>query len=266
MELKSLPVGARLEDQSGSFRYYVAAQNHPGYAGTTLLSAQVVLVGPLDAAEPESVYGSNNLAHSNLLQWLCSETDDWFVPQHSHDMPPISQNIRHEARGYTQTPGYLGTLPPAVRENLLESRVPVHCLKQDGTPGICEVSAKVFLPSRTEMAMGDDYGLPEGSPLPLLRDIRFRQAVLTQQAAEGYRGPWQPAFPMRAGGIWRYWLRSPHLRYGYLCRYVGEMGGLSFAPAYYEIIGCRPMMNVRETIRVQRGEGPGNVYYIEEGN
>ncbi len=271
MELQSLPVGACVRNESGSFCCYVAAQDHPGYSGTTLLSEQVVLIGAFDAAETDAaeekhrhIYGNNDFARSNLLQWLNGEGGDWFSPTHGADAPPTDANIRHGARGYADRRGYLTDLPAAVREGLLESRVAVHCTNAAGKPGIRYVLTKVFLPSRTELGYGDDYGVPEGTPLPLLRDIRFRQAMLTEAAVKGYHGPWKPEFPMRPGGIWRYWLRSPHLRYPYLCRYVGEMGGLSFAPAYSEIVGCRPMMNVSGALPVRRGDGPGNVYFIEE--
>lgn len=275
MELRELPVGACIRDQNGRFCYYIAAQEHPGYAGTTLLSAQIVLIGVFDAAEAATTaphppaggtnYGNHDFAKSNLLQWLNCDRKDWFVPSHAADTPPVAANIRHGATGYANRCGYLAALPAAVRNHLLESQVPVHSVDAAGKPAIQYVRAKVFLPSRTELAMGNDYDLPEGLPLPLLRDIRFRQATLTEDAIAGYCGPWKPAFPMRPGGNWRYWLRSPHLRYPYLCRYVGEMGGLSFAPAYSEIIGCRPMMNVSGDLPVQRDDGPGNIYFVEEG-
>lgn len=274
MELQSLPVGACVRNQRGNFFCYIAAQDHPGYSGTTLLSAQIVLIGAFDAAEAastepekrskETSYGNNDFAKSNLLQWLNCEGKVWFEPSHAEDAPPVEANMRHGAKGYADRGGYLSELPGAVREHLLESRVPVHGLNAAGKPEIRRVLAKVFLPSRTELSMGDDYDIPEGTPLPLLRDIRFRQATLTENAIAGYHGPWKPEFPMRPGGIWRYWLRSPHLRYPYLCRYIGEMGGLSFAPAYSEIVGCRPMMNVSGALPVRRGDGPGNVYFVEE--
>ena len=274
MEVSQLPVGTLVESRDGTFAYYVASQDQPGYPGTTLLSRDVVLIGAFDGAEPDNPrkrhprdrahFGSNDLAASNVLQWLNSDKTDWYAPATEWDKPPESAYIRNGARGYRDLAGYLTSLPGPVRENLLESSVPVHVSGADGSPALDYVTAKVFLPSRTEMGLGDDYGLPEGEPLPLLRDRRFLSANLTEQAASRYSGPWQPQFPMKAGSIWRYWLRSPHLHYTYLVRYVAEMGGLSFTKANYEIVGIRPMMNVRGELPVESGIRNGNRCYLEE--
>jgi len=274
MEISQLPVGALVESRDGAFAYYVASQDQSGYQGTTLLSRDVVLIGPFDGAEPDNpqkrhprdraAFGSNELVDSNVLQWLNSGEKDWFVPATRWDTPPEPAYIRNGARGYRDLPGYLTALPETVRTCLLETRVPVHVPGADGKPSLDYVTAKVFLPSRTEMGLGDDYGIPEGEPLPLLRDRRFLSAYLTEQAASRYSGPWQPQFPMKAGSIWRYWLRSPHLHYTYLVRYVAEMGGLSYTKANYEIVGVRPMMNVRSDLPVESEMRPGNRCYLEE--
>ena len=139
MEIKNLPVGARIRDKNGLFDYYVAAQNHPGYEGTTLLSTQVVLIGPLDAAErtasaepkQQMTYGNNDFELSNLLQWLGSDQDDWYIPAHDLDSPPKYPNVRNGVRGYHHQPGYLSMLPEVVRRHLLASQVPVHCLDEN---------------------------------------------------------------------------------------------------------------------------------------
>ncbi len=274
MQLSKLPVGALIRDRQDSFACYVASQDQPNYAGTTLLSRDVVLIGPFDAAEPENPqnrhpgdqarFGSNDLETSNLMQWLNSDKPDWYHPATHYDTPPVSEYIRNGADGYLDLPGYLTKLPASVKECLLESDVPVHRLEWDGSVGIGYVKARVFLPSRTEMNLGDDYGVPEGAPLPLLRDIRYKSATLTAQAAAHYNGPWRPQFPMGPGSMWRYWLRSPHLKYTYMVRYCAEMGGLSFTKANYEIVGCRPMMNVRGDLEVEAAAYPGNVFYLKE--
>lgn len=275
MQISKLPVGALVESRDGRFACYVAAQDQPGYNGTTLLSRDVVLIGPFDGAEPENPqnrhprdrasFGSNGLRESNLLQWLNSDQTDWFRAQTRWDTPPAPEFIRNRARGYQDLPGYLATLPVQVREALVESQVPTHVMGENGLPDVDYIPAKVFLPSRTEMGLGDDYGLPEGAPLPLMRDMRMKTACLTAGAAQHYSGPWQPQFPMGAGSPWRYWLRSPHLTYTYLVRYVAEMGGLSYTKANYEIVGVRPMMNVRGALQVEDAPRPGNRYYLKEG-
>lgn len=274
MQISMLPVGVLIQSGQSGFSYYVASHDQPGYPGTTLLSRDVVLIGPFDGAEPKNPrnrhpdncaeFGSNALADSNVLSWLGSDDVDWFHPKTAWDMPPEPEFIRNGARGYRDLPGYLTTLPEPVKSALLETDVPVHIRREDGRPGLGYVCAKVFLPSRTEMGLGDDYGIPEGTPLPLLQDVRRKSAFLTETAAARYSGPWQPQFPMRPGGTWRYWLRSPHLRYGYLVRYVADMGGVSFTKANYEIVGIRPMMNVRDDLQVEDTALPGNVYVLKE--
>ena len=80
MKLRELGIGSVvLEPESGLF-FLVAAQNHPGYGGTTLLARHIVELGCMDGAEPDvpnhpvfeqqSLYGSNDYGQSNLHQWL----------------------------------------------------------------------------------------------------------------------------------------------------------------------------------------------------
>ena len=125
MEIGKLPVGALVEDRDGTFHYYVASQDQPGYDGTTLLSRDVVLIGAFDGAEPDypqrrhprdrASFGSNDLKTSNLMSWLGSDRQDWFEPKTPWDTPPDSAHIRNGARGYADLPGYLTFLPEPVK-------------------------------------------------------------------------------------------------------------------------------------------------------
>jgi hypothetical protein len=273
MKLHKIPVGARIRDKSTGVSFYVAAQNHPGYEGTTLLSEYVVRVGCFDAAEPTNpgkvtfkdsrTYGNNKFPASNLCQWLNSEGTDWYTPQHQYDAPPTPENTRHQAGYYADAPGYLSELPETLKKAILISQVPILKPVPKSKPVIETFETKVFLPSRTELGLGGDWGVDEGSMLPLFRDFRAKQAPLSQHAFDTYTSPWHSFFT-GAGNPCRWWLRTSHTQYSYLVRYVAEFGGLSYAPAFTDIVGIRPMMNVSGDLEVSDTGECGNIYYIKE--
>lgn len=101
MDIACLPVGARVRTRDGAFSAYVAAQDHPGYGGTTLLLENIAEILPFDGAEPENprrrnpkaagLYGDNRFSRSNLRAWLNGQGPDWYVPGHPHDAPPTAE-------------------------------------------------------------------------------------------------------------------------------------------------------------------------------
>ena len=100
MKLRELSIGAVVRDARSPLPFLVAAQNHPGYRGTTLYAQKIVELGCLDGAEPERGkegpwkqayrYGNNDYACSNVHQWLNSAADVWYAPTHQYDTPPRS--------------------------------------------------------------------------------------------------------------------------------------------------------------------------------
>lgn len=275
MRLRDLPIGARVRDQGGEAAFLVAAQNHPGYGGTTLLAEKVLGVRCLDGAEPQRrlrsifervwQFGSNDYGASNLHQWLNGDGADWFSPRHEGDCPPAAAYLRYGEQPYDGLPGYLSGFSAAFREKLLESEVPVLRRTGQGRAELTEVRAKVFVPSRTELNKGDECGIPEGRPLPLLCDHRIFKAVPLESELKKHGRAWNPGretAPDDAPQIydpkygWWYWIRTPSSLYAFLTRVASPYGAVSYTYANNDVVGVRPMMNLDGEALV---EGDGRI-------
>ena len=149
------------KDSANSLTFLVAAQDHPGYGGTTLSAQKIVELGCLDGAEPDAVkdgvfhqrclYGYNDYAASNVHQWLNGIGPDWFRPAHPKDEPPALPDTRYQEVAYQTRDGFLTGFSPRFREDLLEVQVPYLKMTRKDAGELAYVPAKVFLPSRTEL-------------------------------------------------------------------------------------------------------------------
>ncbi|MBC5581874.1 hypothetical protein H8S23_10170 [Anaerofilum sp. BX8] len=275
MKLGDLPIGARVCDQGGEAAFLVAAQNHPGYAGTTLLAEKVLGVRCLDAAEPQRrqvsifervwQFGSNDYATSNLHQWLNSQETDWFHPQHEEDCPPSTPYLRYGEQPYDGLPGYLSGFSKTFLAQMLVSQVPVLRRTEQGKAELTWVKARVFLPSRTELNKGDECGVAEGKPLPLLWDQRIFKAVPQESELKKHGRSWNPGratAPEDAPQIydprygWWYWMRTPSSLYAFLTRVASPYGAVSYTYANNDVVGVRPLMNLDAGTQV---EGDGQI-------
>ncbi len=265
MKLKDLPVGARITDRRSGYEFLVAAQNHPGYKGTVLVSDRILRCAAFDAAEPESkkrttfenaaLYGNNNFELSNIRQWLNSAETYWYRPTHELDTPPAGKNLRYNEQPNMEVNGFLRELSPALVEAIYESDVPVLKRTSRGKGQVVTVKSKIFLPSRTELCMGDESGFAEGAPLPLFEGRAHLSAKPTDEQMAIHGRSWNPGwdFGKRARAalddaqifdpkyVWWYWTRTPHLTYSYLVRVVSANGAFSYTMAYNDIVGVRPM-------------------------
>jgi len=275
MKLKDLPIGARVRDIENPCEFLVAAQDHPGYGGTTLLAKNVIDVRCFDAKEPdkpgkqlfdsEADFGSNDYATSNIHQWLNSEDADWYVAQHKYDCPPAPEYLRYGEQPYDKMPGYLSNFSAKFRQQILVSSVPVLKRTSRDHVKLTTIQAKVFLPSRTELVKGDECRIAEGYPLPLLYDHRIFKAVPLKEEMEKHGRSWNPGretAPCDAPQIydpkygWWYWMRTPNYQYAFLLRVASPYGAVSYTYANNDVVGVRPMMNLDEETQV---EGNGEI-------
>ncbi len=273
MKLKDLEIGSRVRDAEKDLIFFVAAQDHPGYGGTTLFSEKIVELGCLDAAEPEHPaqgrppvfyqaheYGWNDYAASNVHQWLNGEGEDWYQPSHPYDCPPQDPYLRYGEVPYTRRPGFLTGFSGLFREALLEVEVPF--LRRTGLDQgeLASVRAKVFLPSRTEMGKGDEHGIPEGKMMPLFYDHSIYRTTMTEPLLEKYGraiNPGRETAPYDAPQIydpkygWWYWVRTANMGYVFLNRVASPYGALSYTYSNNDSVGIRPMLCLDGELEVE---------------
>lgn len=271
MKLKDLEIGSRVRDSKSSLTFYVAAQDHPGYGGTTLLAEKIVELGCLDAAEPKrkfeksvfeqsNLYGCNDYGISNLHQWLNSSGSDWYAPQSETDSPPEDPYLRYGEVPYTRRAGFLAGFSEQFLEALIPVEVPYLRRTERDAGVLSTVQAKVFLPSRTEIGKGDEKGIAEGAMLPLFYDYSIYRTTMTQPLLEKYGREINPAretAPYDAPQIydpkygWWYWIRTANMGYSFLNRVASPYGALSYTYSNNDSVGIRPMLNLDGELPVQ---------------
>ncbi len=271
MKIGSIGYGRKVYDRKSGVLFRIAAQDHYGSGITTLLTNHVIAVRALDAAEPgkkgrypyesSDRFGNNNYPLSNLHQWLNSAEDDWYRPTHALDAPPQADGLRYGEHPYAGEPGFLARFSDTLRENLVETDIPVLVRTGRGQGELSSVRASVFLPSRTEMNKGDELGIAEGRPLPIFYDHYIFKATPSPDQIEKYGRSWNPEEPEKGLFFdkaqvydpkfgWWYYMRTPSTLYKFLERVMSPYGSVSYTYAYNDVVGLRPLLNVRSDMEV----------------
>ncbi len=267
-KLKELTVGTQVVEQRSNLVFLVAAQDHPGYKGTTLVSRDVIRCACFDAAEPcdkkqnyfeaTGKYGRNDYELSNINAWLNSGEQFWYRPTHELDQPPRGGLLRYGEQPNADANGLLREIDPRFEAAILESDVPTLFRSRKEQGQVRNIKARVFLPSRTELGFGGESGIEDGFALPLFEGRAHLKAKPTEYQMSIFGRSWNPGWdfgkrgsaPLGAPQIfdpkysWWYWTRTPHLAYAYLVRVMSANGAFSYALAHNDIVGVRPMMNV----------------------
>ncbi len=271
MKIGSIGIGRKLYDPKSGIVFRIAAQDHYASGVTTLLTNHVIGVCALDAAEPgkkcrypyeaSDQFGNNNYPLSNLHQWLNSDETEWFHPTHEYDTSPEAERLRYGEHPYAAEPGFLTRLSDALRGALAPMDIPVIVRTGRGKGEVQTVRASVFLPSRTEMNKGDELGLAEGRPLPIFYDHYIFKATPSDDQLSRFGRSWNPEEPEK--GLfydkaqmydpkfgWWYYMRTPSTLYRFLVRVMSPYGSVSYTYAYNDVVGLRPLINVRSDLEI----------------
>ena len=283
LPLGELGISRIVYDAKSGIRFRVAAQDHYGPGITTLLTDCIIGVRALDAAETaeegrapyenSAKFGSNNYPLSNLNQWLNSDRDDWFSPTHPGDQPPEAGRLVYNEQPYAAKPGFLTRFSQAFRDALAPADIPVVVRTGRGTGELTTFRACAFLPSRTEMNKGDELGLAEGKTLPIFYDHYIFKAKPSAEQYEKYGRTWNPEQPEK--GLlfgsphlydpkfgWWYYMRTPSTLYNYMVRVMSPYGSVSFTQANNDVVGIRPLVNLRSDLIVEDDGVESPVYRI----
>ena len=188
---------------SGPIVFEVVGVNHHTtieYPKTiTLMTKNIIRQAAFDAKESNNTdtyrknNGNNRWSVSNIRQWLNSNgaAGSWWSAQHEYDAPPTSGNIYNGSdadAAYADAPGFLAGFSANVLQHFTDITNITALCNADGGGSETTVD-KVFLPSNTEMGLGNNS---EGSHLSVRypdNNSRIKQ--------------WN-------GSDYYYWTRSPY--------------------------------------------------------
>ena len=264
--LSSLAVGATIEvPVKAAFQSFlgqkvvfkVADKNHSGYPANsvTLITDKIPFLLAFDAIEASNSdsnrrsYGNNRYSLANLLQWLNSTAaaGTWYSAKHSADAPPTKANCANY-NGYDTRAGFLAMLDDRFVAALLDTTVTV--VKNTVTDGGSyeTVTAKMHLPSTTEVGLANENNIAEGVKLALFSDNTSRLAYPTAECVSNsdYKNS-----SLNTSAAWYYWLRTPYSGNSYGVRYVYSSGALNNSyVANNGSRGVRPLCNLSSSILV----------------
>ena len=172
--LSNLPIGSKVKFGKHSINgetaqdiiWLVVAKNHSGYPSNsvTLQAASIIDLRCFDDPESTNIadrntQGNNRYSVSNIDQWLNSNggSGSWYSAQHSTDAPPTQNDTK-----YADRPGFLYHLTDEERAAIMPTTIRVVKPSVDGG-GYEDIPRNIFLPSITEIGLGNENNTPEGS-------------------------------------------------------------------------------------------------------
>lgn len=185
-------------------------------------------------------YGNNRAAVANLLQWLNSTAGPggWYSAQHSADAPPNNANVWSNYNEYEAEAGFLSFFEADFRNALLNDTITVAKSSTDGG-GSEQITRKVRLLTETEVGLGNENGIAEGTKWPLFTDNNSRLAYPTAEAVSKSE---YTSSGLKASSPWYYWLLTPYAGYAHHVRLVTSDGSLSDGGANNGSGGVRPAL------------------------
>lgn len=237
----------------------IVAKNHsctPAYPtnSVTLHAASILDLRCFDAKEPNNSnsnrvsYGNNRYAVSNMNNWLNSKAaaGAWYSAQHSADQSPNSSSYVSAGTEHASRPGFLNLFSDEEYAAILDTTIRVVKPSTDGG-SYEDITAKVFLPSTTEVGLANENSIAEGAAWGYYTSATARIGYLTTQA---YNNTKSTSKPSSASTAWYWWLRTPGYSSARLARYVGTDGSLSGHNACSGLGGVRPALNLSSSLLV----------------
>ena len=239
--MSTLPVGAIVKSVNTKYngaviRFKVGRQSSDRVG---LVTERIISLKCFDATESGNSnsdrrnYGNNRAAVANLLQWLNSAAGagGWYSAQHSADAPPNNANVWSNYNEYEAEAGFLSFFEADFRDALLNDTITVAKSSTDGG-GSEQITRKVRLLTETEVGLGNENGIAEGTQWPIFTDNNSRLAYPTAEAVSKSE---YTSSSLNASSPWWWWLLTPYAGGAYGVRRVSSDGSLYWRSAY---IGC----------------------------
>lgn len=266
--LGNLPIGAKVKYGKHSVNgetpepiiWTIVDKNHTGYPSNsvTLNTTQIIDVRSFDSHEPNnpntnrSTYGNNNYQVSNLDQWLNKSDADgkWYQAAHAYDYPPSTVTSSGES-SYVERPGFLHFFTSQERASLLNTTLKVLMPRIDTNAGtIKTISRKVFLLSLSEVGLGKENGVSDGTAIAYFTSAT-RAKTVTDQVFDNTKAI-SAHLPSSRNDPHYWWLRTPYYAdtftvTGVFNTTTGTRGDYTAQTAN---IGVAPAINLSSSLKV----------------
>lgn len=245
-------------------------KNHTGYPANsvTLMSDKVLTLKCFDAKEPtnpnsaRTSSGNNRYSVANIRQWINSNagTGAWYSAQHQYDAPPSNDNVDSGYNDYDTQPGFMNGFSATAKSALLDTTL-ITVLNKDTDGGGSETTvSKMFLPSETEMGLGDENIISEGTPFSIFNSDASRQSYPTSECVANSE---YTNSSLNVSLAWDYWLRTPNTTFSYVERTITSSGTLSGQNSDFGFRGVRPCCNISGDTLVSAQVDADDCYTLE---
>lgn len=208
-KISNLAVGAKVKitgskyaggSNGAPYEMIVAAKAHPGYTGGVVLITEFAAkYCAFDAKEPTNpdatVQGAGNAryGHSNLLQWLNSDSAPWYSAKHQYDQEPVEGFVSKNP--YAGHKGFMNHFPNSFNSMLLD--IPAVTVVA-GTGGRETITTKWAIPSVTELfGTSEVVDKPEGTNFEYFNSNERRKCTLN--TGESIPSPYYTRTPKAVG-------------------------------------------------------------------
>lgn len=268
--MSTLPVGAIVKSvntkYNGAVIRFVVGRQSSYRVG--LVTEKIISLKAFDAKEPSNSnssrqsYGNNRASVANLLLWLNSAAaaGGWYSAQHSADAPPTAANVWSSHNPYDQEAGFLSFFEADFRNALLNDTITVAKNTVTDGGGSEQITRKVRLLTETEVGLGNENGIAEGTQWPLFTDNESRKAYPT---AEAVSKSTYTSSSLSATQPWYYWLLTPNAGYAYNVRNVTSDGSLFNNNAWNGYNGVRPALFLAPDTLVSDTTDTDGAYIIQ---
>lgn len=268
--MSTLPVGAIVKSvntkYNGAVIRFVVGRQSSYRVG--LVTEKIISLKAFDAKEPSNSnssrqsYGNNRASVANLLLWLNSAAaaGGWYSAQHRADAPPTAANVWSSHNPYYQEAGFLSFFEADFRNALLNDTITVAKNTVTDGGGSEQITRKVRLLTETEVGLGNENGIAEGTQWPLFTDNESRKAYPT---AEAVSKSTYTNSSLSATQPWYYWLLTPNAGYAYNVRNVNSGGSLFNNHAWNGYNGVRPALFLAPDTLVSDTTDTDGAYIIQ---
>lgn len=275
--LSNLAIGSKVKFGSYSVNgetaqpivWTIVAKNHTGYPdnSVTLHTSNIIDLRCFDAKEPNNsnssrvAYGNNYYSVSNIDQWLNKDADggSWYVAAHGADSAPDTAANTRVGTQYAARPGFLNAFTTNEKNAILSTTIRVVKPTADGG-SYEDIVRKVFLPSITEMGLGNENDIAEGTAWGYYTTATARAAYATTQC---YSNTQSSSKASSQTTNWQWWLRTSYATQTHYARLIMSSGGTSSGYAYSGQYGIRPALNLSNTLNVSDSADSDGCYTFE---
>lgn len=248
-KMSTLPVGAIVKSVNTKYNGAVIRfiVGHQATDRVKLVTEKIISLKCFDAKEASNSnsnrqsYGNNRYSLSNIDQWLNSAAaaGAWYSARHSADAAPTNANVWSNYNEYDQEAGFLVGFEADFIAALLDDTITIAKNTVTDGGGSETITRKVRLLTETEVGLGNENGVVEGTPWDYFNSATRRQAYPTAEAVSKSE---YTSSSLSSTQTWWYWLATPNAGNAYYARFVSTGGSLGNGNAYNGSGGVRPAL------------------------